>query len=502
MKAVGYIRVSTDRLEQKDSLENQKSIFLDCIKERGFDFYDFYIDVFTGTTDKRESFNRLMEDAKQNKFDVIIVKELSRLARNAELAYGIKNLLENHDIKLISLEGAIDTTVDSNKNQMFGIYAWLYQQESENTSNRTKAVFISKYKNGEYLSAQPPYGYEKLREEKKLVIRKDETPDIVREIFNKFLDDWGYDKIARWLSNEGYKTPAQIVGKKNAGEFWHGPTVKKILTNPAYIGDLVQHREETRSAINKKRKQIPKEEQIVVKGTHEAIIDETTFNRVQEIISKREANGRGKTKSKTNLFTNFVFCADCGTGLWYKKNTKSYTCGKHTRHGIIACTQHKVLELDLIDLIIDDLKGFTQNLDKEKLKKMALNKAEQFSKNSKKKLKEIENQISKINAEKENLLTFLLDGTISKEVYTKRIEDNEKKMKELDLKKSDLTSNNKVFEIDDKVMKLIEDVIKIEELNRDILSKLVDKILVKEDGELEIFYKFSLPQKTHIKQTA
>jgi len=74
MKAVGYIRVSTDRLELKDSLENQKSIFLDCITERGFDFYDFYIDVFTGTTDKRESFNRLMEGAKQNKFDVIIVK--------------------------------------------------------------------------------------------------------------------------------------------------------------------------------------------------------------------------------------------------------------------------------------------------------------------------------------------------------------------------------------------------------------------------------------------
>jgi len=499
MRAVGYIRVSTEKVEQADSLENQKSIFLDYIKGRGFDFYDFYVDVASGTTRKRLSLEKLIADAEEKKFDIIIAKELSRLARNVEVAYELKRICETNGIHIITLDGALDTT-DPRDNGMFGLYAWVYEQESQRIGNRIKAVFKSKYKNGEYLGSIPPYGYE--LKEKKLYLRKDDTPEIVKDIFNKFLDDWGYDKIARWLTNEGYKTPTQIVGKKNAGLYWHGSSIKKILKNPAYIGNLVQNRESAISVVNKKRRKLADEEQIEVKNTHEAIIDETTFKKVQKIIAERESNGRGKVKSKKHLFTNYLYCADCGTGLWYKQIRNSYLCGRYYKHGKKACSNHEIKEDELKAIILKDLKKFSKNLDTKKLKRLAQKKAEKLTGKSTRKLKAIEADIEKIYVNKDKWLDYLADGTIPKEEYQRRVNKDNKELQVLEVQKEELKSEIKNLPcFDDNITQVIDEVINFNDLNREMLAKLVERIEVKENGELVIFYKFSNPE-THFKELA
>ncbi|WP_265415076.1 recombinase family protein [Tumebacillus algifaecis] len=120
-------------------MENQESLFYSFIAQKGWELHDFYIDIETGTTDKREGLKRLIEDAEQWKFDCILAKELSRLARNGELSYKIRRVLEENRIHITTLDGAINT-LEGNMDK-FSLYAWLYEEESRRISKRIKTVF-------------------------------------------------------------------------------------------------------------------------------------------------------------------------------------------------------------------------------------------------------------------------------------------------------------------------------------------------------------------------
>jgi site-specific DNA recombinase len=136
MRCAIYIRVSTNKEEQKHSLTNQRDLFNRYIVDKGLDIHAFYVDVESGTTDKREQLQQLIADAKAKKFDIILAKELSRLARNGRLSYEIRDIAEQNKVHIITLDNAINTL--EGNGQMFGIYAWLYEQESQRTSDRVK----------------------------------------------------------------------------------------------------------------------------------------------------------------------------------------------------------------------------------------------------------------------------------------------------------------------------------------------------------------------------
>lgn len=122
MKVAGYIRVSTNNEGQKESPENQKHLILDYITKNQYDLYDFYTDVQTGTTNNREGLKRLIQDAENKEFDVIVAKELSRLGRNVELLYELRRIAETKGVRIITLDGKVDTQ-DPSKQAMFGLYA-------------------------------------------------------------------------------------------------------------------------------------------------------------------------------------------------------------------------------------------------------------------------------------------------------------------------------------------------------------------------------------------
>ncbi|MCI1694011.1 MAG: recombinase family protein [Aneurinibacillus aneurinilyticus] len=129
-----------------------------------------------------------------------------------------------------------------------------------------------------------------------------------------YLEGKGFDAIARSLTREGYPTPAQVAGKKNAGVYWQGTSVKKILSNPHYVGDLVQGRQTTRSVTSKVRIEIPKDKHVVCKNAHPPIISREDFEAVQQYMEGRKKQ-QAKPKAKKHLFTNYLYCADCGKAL-------------------------------------------------------------------------------------------------------------------------------------------------------------------------------------------
>lgn len=329
MKVAGYVRVSTNHEGQKESPENQKHMILDYITENNFDLYDFYTDIQTGTTDNREGLKKLIHNAETKEFDVIVAKELSRLGRNVELLYQLKRVAETKGVRLITLDGKVDTQ-DLSKQAMFGLYAWIYESESQRISDRIKSVYQMKYKSGKFMGSIPPYGYS--IQEDKLVVRQDYTVNIVRDIFDKYLEGWGHDKIARYLTKNDIPTPSQVVGKANAGFYWQGRTVKGILQNPHYIGDLVQGRETSMNVTNKTRKLNAKEDWVIVPNTHQPIISRNVFEQVQMMLEQKARRGRGKTKAKKHLFTNVAYCSECGIVLTEKAISVALMLNMEIKH--------------------------------------------------------------------------------------------------------------------------------------------------------------------------
>lgn len=128
MRRAIVVRVSTGRIEQETSLENQKRMFYRFVADHGWDIYDFYVDQKSGTTEKREGLQRLFKDGINGNYDIILAKELSRLARNVPLAYKIRDMVELQNLELITLDGAINTI--EKKGNMFGLYAWIHELEA------------------------------------------------------------------------------------------------------------------------------------------------------------------------------------------------------------------------------------------------------------------------------------------------------------------------------------------------------------------------------------
>ncbi|CAM4342554.1 recombinase family protein [Paenibacillus alkaliterrae] len=489
MRCAVYVRVSTDKEEQKASLKYQKELFYRYIAEKGWDFHKFYVDVQSGTTAKRKMLQKMIEDAEAKKFDVILAKELSRLARNGELSYKIKNLCESQGIHIITLDNAINTL--EGNTHMFGLYAWIYENESQSTSNRVKATLRSRANKGLFKGSVPPYGYEVRNGQ--LQIRGDNTPDVVRRIFNEYLSGSGRESIGRRLYKEGIPTPAEVAEKKNAGDKWNDSTIKLILTNPHYTGDLVQGRTTTISVTNKKRKKIDKENLIVHKDRHEAIISREVFNAVQQQLKIRTKH---ITAPKKHLFTNTLFCADCGTGMWYRHNRAGYICGSYARHGSKACSNHAVKEEFLIRTILSDIKMWLDQIDKEAYVKELEAKSIKSKLQLQKQLEKLTKDIDTLKKRKKNFVNLLADELLTHEEYRENVEATNTEINELVLKKTELASEFEHENVTENLSQLKSELLSFlnfDELTPEMLHRLVTRIEVREDGMPRIHYRFSAP---------
>jgi site-specific DNA recombinase len=432
----------------------------------------------------------MIQDAEEKKFDIILAKELSRLARNGELSYKIKNLFETQGIHIITLDNAINT-LTGNTN-MFGLYAWMYEQESQNTSNRVKETLRTRAKKGLFKGSIPPYGYRV--QDGNLFIKEDYTPGIVRRIFNEYLAGSGRESIGRRLYNEGVPTPAEVAGKKNTGEHWNDSTIKVILTNPHYAGDLVQGRDTTVSVTSKKRKKVDKNDQIIKKGTHETIISREDFDAVQEQLKVRS---KTIPAPKKHLFTNILYCADCGKGMWYRSNRKGYICGNYARHGSKACSSHTVKEEFLKYTILSDIQTLVGKINKEEYIKQLEVKSKKSKNDIQKQIDKVNKQLDVLKNRKSKFITLLADELITHEDYRENVEANNSDIDELVRKKNELLSlfeNEQVIDNIEKLKKELLSFLNFDELTSEILHRLIERIEVNEGSGIKIHYRFSAPE--------
>lgn len=218
MRCAVYARVSTQNESQKTSIPSQIKLFENYINEKGWQIAEIYTDTISGTTINRKGMNQLLEDAKAKKFDVIITKEFARVSRNGAFSYEFRDTVKENNIHFITLDGTINTLNGSS--DKFGLYAWMAEDEAERCSTRIKSSYQARAKSGKLDAA--PYGYD--LKDGKLYISEDGSAEVVKRIYNLYIQGRSFDAISRTLIAENIETPAMRKGKSNANKYWHGST--------------------------------------------------------------------------------------------------------------------------------------------------------------------------------------------------------------------------------------------------------------------------------------
>lgn len=408
--------------------------------------------------------------------------------------------------------------IDSSKglNDFLPIQDWFNEMHSKNTSQKVRAVLKNKGESGISLANNVPYGYKKDENDKTKWVIDEPSAEVVKEIFNLFVQGHGTCEIAKILRERKILTPseynASVTTNLNTQEYlykWCGTTVAGILDRQEYIGDTVNFKCTTRSYKDKTRVKLPKEDRKVFKNTHEPIIDEYTWNIAKQLRNNRKKPTRSGKKS---IFSGLLFCNDCGKKMYFQspvvdlKAKDTYRCSSY-KHDTSACTSHyikdevlQILVLENIQKVVSYIKNYEDLFIQEQLAKSTQDELKHISKN-KKELEKAKNRVIEID----NLFMHIYEDNISGKITDERFRNlsfnYDKEQKELKLRIEQLSKeiNNTEKKTTD-LSQFISNVKKyteITELTPEILNELIEKILIhqaeKVDGkkvqEIDIYYR-------------
>ena len=351
-----YARVSTKSTEQVSSIENQTRYYTEKVeKTPNWEMLEIYSDDgHTGTDANRENFQRLLSDVMSGKINCVVVKDLSRFARNySDAGSLIDNLFVQMGVRFISLAENVDSYLnpDSVSSIIVPITNVMNDQYCYQTSKKIRQVFDYKRRNGQYIGAFAPYGYVKHPKDKHQLIIDPDAAEIVKLVFSLFLKGTSKRATALYLNEHGVPSPSAYKLQKGIpvstrgydDPMWGARMIHSILTNPTYTGDLAQGRSRVKSYKVHEVESVPREEWVEVAGTHESIIDYETFDKVQALL-QRDTRTSPKGR-EVHLFSGFLKCADCGRAITRSvgnNNNVYYACSTYKNRSRTACTMHSI----------------------------------------------------------------------------------------------------------------------------------------------------------------
>ena len=362
----GYCRISVDEELDRDntSIENQKAIIEDFVKEKfpGSSLTFFEDRDRSGYTfEQREGYQKLRKGLLNHTYDILVVKDFSRFSRRNSKGLGELEDLRDAGIRIISIGDGIDFP---NDDQWLNIQLRFLMNEMPvtDTSKKVRAVVNRRQKDGKWITAAP-YGYKvNARQEFEVVPTEAE---VVRKIFELYIDGWGYKRIANYLTDEGIPTPRMSERERKEAEgkeykrpvkqVWAIVTVQGILDNDFYIGTMRQSKY-TRKKINGKDVKKDVDDQIVIENHHQAIISYRDFRIAQELRQSRSKSDYRGVKKYENTYTGFLVCGDCGSPMFSMSRPDlrdAYRCGTYHRQGLKGCTSHYI-RVDVLDKLLKE----------------------------------------------------------------------------------------------------------------------------------------------------
>ena len=370
-----YCRLSQDDgLDgESNSIQNQKKILEQYAIEHHFPNPQFYVDDgYSGANFNRPDFQRLLSDMEDGRVGIIITKDLSRLGRN-QLHTGlyIEERFPQFGVRYIAINDNVDTE-NAESNDLMPFKNLFNEWFVRDTSRKIRAVQRAKAERGERLGTRAPYGYKKDEGNKSKLIIDEEAAEVVCRIFSLCAAGRGPSQIARQLSEEKVLCPSMYAYKRfgithigldvNKPYNWEAKTVTHMLENELYIGNTINMKYSTKSYKDKRRTKHPREECLVVEGSHEPVVDREIWDIVQRVRKNRK---RHTNMGEQNKFSGLVICADCGsTMVLHRAHTMeptkyNFTCRTYKKDGPEACTAHYIRECVLDEIVLEDIRRVT-----------------------------------------------------------------------------------------------------------------------------------------------
>ena len=518
MKQKHYIAGLYFRLSQEDerqgesvSIDNQRSMLRKYAEEHGFEVHDEYIDDgVSGTTFDRPDVQRLLDDAKAGIINTIIVKDLSRFARNySDAGSLIDNLFVQMGVRFISLAENVDSYLnpDSVSSIIVPITNVMNDQYCYQTSKKIRQVFDYKRRNGQYIGAFAPYGYVKHPKDKHQLIIDPDAAEIVKLIFSLFLKGTSKRAIALYLNEHGVPSPSAYKLQKGIpvstrgydDPMWGVRMIHSILTTPTYTGDLAQGRSRVKSYKVHEVESVPREEWVEVAGTHESIIDYETFDKVQALL-QRDTRTSPKGR-EVHLFSGFLKCADCGRAITRSvgnNNNVYYACSTYKNRSRTACTMHSIKHNRLEAAVLFAVQQQV-HLAVSYSEMIARINTAPVKKSQSIRLEELiaskERELAKISRYKQSLYQDWKDGEITQQDYRDMKADYERQtialtdvLARLNAERAELANGVKS---EHPALVAFTKHQNIDQLSWELLVELIDHIKVYENGNISVRFKFA-----------
>lgn len=511
-----YVRLSRiDNVkENNDSIQNQKNIILDYIKQNSeFNLFNIYEDTnFSGTNFNRDGFEMLIDDVKKGKINCIIVKDLSRFGRNyVECGNYLEKIFPFMNVRFIAINDNYDSIKeDSNDILLMHLKNIINDMYAKDISKKIQTALNQKRKDGLFIGAWASYGYLKDTNNKNKLIINEETACIVKHIFNLRLQGFSYSKIAITLNEKNILSPYAYLYKigvlkneKYKDKKWNVTNIKSILSNQVYIGNIVQGKKKTDLLTGKKYETVKSDDWIIVYGTHKPIISEDTFYKVQEINKKAkdkyESNNKCKTKKTTdNIFKGIIVCGCCNKKLNRKEEIK---LNKNKSYRFFYCNGRKIKQCNFTTINEDVIKQVVFEQIKNEI--MLINQFKSIIKqnnsiinleaeNLKLMINDINLEIEKINIYNKNAYEDYLLGVLSEDDYLFIKNNYLEKIKILIQNKENL--EHKLHDLENNFLKnnCFNELstINIDVLTKELVQAFIDKIVVYEDKTIQINFKY------------
>lgn len=493
MNIAAYCRVSTDKTDQINSLEAQKNFFTEYTEKNGHNLVRLYADEgISGTkTKNRREFLRLMKDAQQGLFEMVVVKDISRFARNTV------DLLQNiRTLKALGIETTFLTsnmTVLGQSEFVLTIFGALAQEESANTSKRVK---FGKKMNAE--KGRVPnfvYGYDKTIGDYFNLSINEKEAQVIRQIYNWYLNEgYGAAKISNMLNEKGIRTKRNCKWSQNA--------ICRILTNELYTGKIINGKQEVTDFLTGARAEKDESEWIVKERPDLQIIEPEQYEKAQNILRERNQSFHLKRERQSNkyLFSTIIKCKECGwsfrrTVRTYKNTYVRWVCSGHNGKGADSCPNAVTLDEELLIQaleayfveILKDKKNIINRVVKEFTK---IYKAKDDNENYE---QELNIQLAKIKKVRQKYMDMYTDDLISREELNDKIGNMRSEIEQIENKlklvQYNLNKGNQLEDIIKKTFHSIESISSVREMKNEELKKIIKKIEVDKDGNVDIYLR-------------
>jgi hypothetical protein len=419
----------------------------------------------------------------------------------------IEKYFPSKNVRYIAVNDGIDTYTGNN-DDITPFKSVINDMYAKDISKKVRTAMTTKKLNGEFIGSIAPYGYMKDKADKNKLVIDEETACIVRRIFKMFIETQSVLGIMKQLSREKIPTPSALKNLTNTQKgthkgLWSSTMIKRILTNPTYIGNLTQNRKRKVSYKVNKQQSISKDNWIIIPNTHEAIVSEEDFNTVQNILTKRNYNNT-KRERKPHILSGLVFCGDCKRPMTFMTKNKDsdivyVICATRKKYGkLCPCASSRLREDYLIKLVTEKIRETAHKVNADKVvKNTSIDKQAGYINNLNVEQAEIIRQLDEIKTLIVNLYKDKVKNIISEQHFiaiSNEFNNQEKglaeRLKQIEIEINQMLDNkNNILSVE----RILNDFLQFENMDRVTLTTLINRIEIQGDKKATIIFSFNEP---------